>query len=98
MSKSVSTAPAKQQTMKVNPSQSYIGFTIKGDVAKTVNFRQGKGNIVTCNEIRCTNANATGRRLNVTFHDAAGVELLSRRVYKEYFEKMAQVFEVELPE
>lgn len=84
--------------VKANPSASYIGFSISGTAPKTVNFRQGKKNIIQCNQVKCVGANATGRRLAVTFHDAEGKEILSRRVYKEYFEKMAQVFEVELPE
>lgn len=83
---------------KVNPSQSYIGFSITGTSEKTVNFRQGKKNVVTCKTVTCTGANATGRRLNVTFYDDNNKVIFERRVYKEYFEKMARVFEVELPE
>jgi hypothetical protein len=101
--KTVATAPAapkavKAKAVKVNPSQSYIGFGITGPDEKTVNYRQGKKNVVTCKSIVCTGANATGRRLTVTFHDAQGAVVLERRVYKEYFEKMAQIFGVELPE
>jgi hypothetical protein len=100
--KSIATTPSTPATVakapKVNPSMSYIGFSIIGKGEKTVNFRQGKKNIVTCASVKCVAANATGRRLTVTFHDAQGNQILERRVYKEYFEKMAQVFEVELPE
>jgi hypothetical protein len=88
----------KPKVMKVNPSQSYIGFNIVGKDEKILNFRQGKKNVITCNAVKCIGANATGRRLTVTFHDAQGNQLLERKVYKEYFEKMAQTFEVELPE
>jgi hypothetical protein len=90
--------PKKSKTIKVNSSASYIGFGIIGKDEKTVNFRQGKNNTVTCNGAKCINANATGRRLTVTFQDAKGNTILERKVFKEYFEKMAQVFEVELPE
>ena len=90
-------APATKPA-KANPSQSYIGFKIAGKDAKTVNFRLGKKNTIECNEIRCIGANPTGRRLTVTFHNAKGAQLLERRIYKEFFEKMAKVFGVLLPE
>jgi len=88
----------KPKTVKLNPSHSYIGFSIIGKDEKILNFRQGKKNVVACNAVKCIGANATGRRLTVTFHDAQGNQILERKVYKEYFEKMAQTFEVELPE
>ena len=94
----VAPAPAPAKAVKVNPSQSYIGFSITTPDPKIVNFRQGKANTVTCSTVKCIGANATGRRLTVTFHDAQGNQILERRVYKEYFEKMAQQFSVELPE
>jgi hypothetical protein len=62
--------------------------------AKSVNFRQGKGNVVECNTIEVTGANATGRRLNVIFKDATGKEIMNRRIFKEHFEKMADIFGV----
>ena len=94
----VAPTPAPAKAVKVNPSQSYIGFSITTPDPKIVNFRQGKANTVTCSTVKCIGANATGRRLTVTFHDAQGNQILERRVYKEYFEKMAQQFSVELPE
>jgi len=69
-----------------------------GKDEQTVNYRQGKNNVVTCTSVKCTAANATGRRLDVAFLDGKGTVVLERRVYKEYFEKMAQKFGVELPE
>lgn len=96
--KSATPAPKLKAVMKTNPSQSYIGFSITSPVEKTVNFRQGKTNHITCSTVKCIGANATGRRLVCTFHDAQGNQILERRVYKEYFEKMAQAFGVELPE
>jgi hypothetical protein len=96
--KAVATAPKAPKAVKANPSQSYIGFTIMGKDEQTVNYRQGKNNVVTCTSVKCTAANATGRRLDVAFLDGKGTVVLERRVYKEYFEKMAQKFGVELPE
>lgn len=82
--------------MKVNPAQSLIGKSITSMDAKTVNYRQGKGNVITCNAIECTAANAAGRRLTLVFKDAQGKELMTRRVYKEHFERMADKFGVDL--
>jgi hypothetical protein len=82
--------------MKVNPAQSLIGKSITSADAKTVNYRQGKGNVITCNTIECTAANAAGRRLTLVFKDAQGKELMTRRVYKEHFERMADKFGVDL--
>lgn len=79
---------------KPNPSAALIGMKLTSADAKTVNFRQGKGNVVECNTIEVTGANATGRRLNVIFKDATGKEIMNRRVYKEHFEKMADIFGV----
>jgi len=79
---------------KPNPSASLIGMKLSSVDAKSVNFRQGKGNVVECNTIEVTGANATGRRLNVIFKDATGKEIMNRRIFKEHFEKMADVFGV----
>lgn len=91
-------APKLPKPAKVNPSASYIGFVIASDLPITVNYRQGKKNIVECNSIICTGANATGRRLDVSFKDVKGKVIMERRVYKEFFEKMAKVASVLLPE
>jgi hypothetical protein len=82
--------------MKVNPAHNLIGKSITSMDAKTVNYRQGKGNVITCNTIECTAANAAGRRLTLVFKDAQGKELMTRRVYKEHFERMADKFGVDL--
>ena len=79
---------------KPNPSASLIGMKLTSVDAKSVNFRQGKGNVVECNAIEVTGANATGRRLNVIFIDATGKEIMNRRIFKEHFEKMADIFGV----
>ena len=80
--------------VKTNPSAALIGMKLNSADAKTVNFRQGKSNVVTCNTVEVLGANATGRRLEVSFKDASGKELMKRRVYKEHFEKMADIFGV----
>ena len=82
---------------KPNPSASYIGFSFSSKTPHTLNYRQGKKNIVEAIEVKCTGANATGRRLNVTYTSPDG-KSFERRVYKEYFEKAAQVFGAMLPE
>jgi hypothetical protein len=79
---------------KPNPSATLIGMKLSSVDAKSVNFRQGKGNVVECNTIEVTGANATGRRLNVIFKDATGKEIMNRRIFKEHFEKMADIFGV----
>ena len=83
--------PKPARPAKVNPSASYIGFSIVSTTPVTVNYRQGKKNVVECSAIKCTAANATGRRLDVSFMNEKGTVILERRVYKEFFEKMAKV-------
>jgi hypothetical protein len=80
--------------VKVNPAAAIIGMKLTSPDPKTVNFRQGKGNVVACNTIEVTGANATGRRLEIVFKDDTGKEIMKRRVYKEHFEKMADLFGV----
>jgi len=82
--------------VKVNPSAVLIGMKLNAPTADPikVNYRDGKTNVVVCNQIEVTEANATGRRLTCIFRDAAGKELMNRRVYKEHFEKMADKFGV----
>ena len=82
------------KTAKANPSAALIGMKLNSTDPKTVNFRQGKGNVVECNSIEVITANATGRRLTLSFKDAQGKEIMTRRVYKEHFEKMADIFGV----
>jgi hypothetical protein len=84
------------KTIKMNPSQEFIGMKLLSDKPVEVNFRKGKKNIIICNEIECTNANATGRRLTLTFRDAKGSELGTRRVYFEHFEKMGDRFGIDI--
>jgi hypothetical protein len=82
--------------MKVNPAQYLIGKSITSPIAKTVNYRKGKINVVTCSHIECTAANAAGRRLTLVFKDHQGNEIMTRKVYKEHFERMATKFDVDL--
>ena len=92
--KKVATKTVAAKTVKPNPSATLIGMKLTSADPKTVNFRQGKGNVVECNAVEVTGANATGRRLNVVFKDATGKEIMNRRIFKEHFEKMADVFGV----
>jgi hypothetical protein len=92
--KKVATKTVATKTAKPNPSAALIGMKLTSADAKSVNFRQGKTNIVSCNTIEVLGANATGRRLEVIFKDATGKEIMKRRVYKEHFEKMADIFGV----
>ena len=82
--------------MKVNPSQGLVGKVLTSQNAIQVNYRQGKQNVVTCNSIECTGVNGAGRRLTLVFKDAQGAEIMTRRVYKEHFERMADKFGVDL--
>jgi len=78
--------------VKVNPSANLIGMKLETTNEVTVNYRQGKNNVVTCNSIEVVEANPTGRRLTCIFRDAKGMEIMKRRVYKEHFEKMTDKF------
>ena len=90
----VATKTVATKVSKPNPSAALIGMKLTSADVKTVNFRQGKGNVVECSAIEVLGANATGRRLEVSFKDATGKEVMKRRVYKEHFEKMADIFGV----
>ena len=92
--KKVATKTVATKVVKPNPSATLIGMKLTSADAKSVNFRQGKGNVVACNTVEVTGANATGRRLEVVFKDDTGKEIMKRRVYKEHFEKMADIFGV----
>jgi hypothetical protein len=92
----LATTPATPKTLKANPSASLIGMKLTADAVKTVNFRKGKGNVISCNEIEVTAANDAGRRLTLVFKNN-GQDVLTRRVYKEHFEKMAEVFGIQIP-
>ena len=85
----VATKTVATKVSKPNPSASLIGMKLT-----SVNFRQGKGNVVACHQIEVITANPTGRRLTVSFKDVTGKEIMNRRIYKEHFEKMADVFGV----
>lgn len=84
---SMNPTPSKPKTTPV--SVAGMKLTSKSDV--TVNFRAGKANVVTCQEIECLDVNATGRRLTLSFRKD-GKEILNRRVYLEWFESMVKQF------
>jgi len=86
----VKAAKAKK-AKPANPSAAIIGTIIKAKDLIKVNFRQGAHNVVDCNEIECTAANPTGRRLTLVFKIDGNV-VMERKVYKEHFEKMADQF------
>ena len=94
--KVVAQAPKAPKALKPNPSANLIGMKIASKDAIKVNFRQGKSNVIECNQVEITAANATGRRLTAIFRDADGKEILTRRIYKEYFERMCDKFGVDL--
>ena len=85
---------AKQvNVQKSNPSQELLNKSIISHCGpKEVNFRKGKKNVVTCSKVIIKEANLTGRRLTVDFLDEKGKVLMTRRVYKEHLEKIADVF------
>jgi hypothetical protein len=58
--------------MKVNPAQEFIGVKLTSQDSIRVNYRQGKANVITCNQIECLAANDAGRRLTLVFKDAQG--------------------------
>lgn len=92
---SVTNQPTPKK-IKLNPSANLIGKKLHSADSISVNFRKGKTNVVLCNEIECTAANPAGRRLTLVFRDAAGKEIMTRRCFKEHFEKMAEKFNVTL--
>lgn len=94
---STQTAAKTVKTAKANPSAALIGIKLTSDASLAVNYRKGKLNTVLCNEIEVKAANNTGRRLTLVFRDAAGTVISERRVYKEWFEKMADKFGVDIP-
>lgn len=85
---------AKQvKVQKTNPSADLINKTITSQNGpKEVNFRKGKKNVVTCSKVTVKEANLTGRRLTVDFLDEKGKVLMTRRIYKEHLEKIADIF------
>jgi hypothetical protein len=95
MQSSNSTQTASKK-MKANPSANLVGVMLKSKDAIKVNYRRGKQNCITCNQIECIKVNDAGRRLTLVFKDFQGIELMTRRVYKEHFEKMADKFQVDI--
>lgn len=92
----VATKTVATKVSKTNPSASLIGMKLTSEKSKLVNYRQGKGNVVACHQIEVITANSTGRRLTVSFKNDSGKEIMNRRIYKEHFEKMADVFGVSI--
>ena len=90
------TKTGKPKKIKANPSETYIGLEISSEKPCVVNYRKGKSNVVECDRVVCTAANPAGRRLSLKFYMGDNL-VFERKVYKEYFEKIADMFDVELP-
>jgi hypothetical protein len=89
----IKTQPQPTKTVKTNPSAHLIGKKLtSSDAAVKVNYRKGKTNVVACHEIEVTECNVTGRRLTCVFKDAAGAVVMTRKVYKEWFDAMEDQF------
>ena len=88
------TMPTTAKVAKTNPSQSYIGMEVTSKAGvKNINFRQGKGNVLSAAKIKITGANNTGRRLQVEFYDENGNVVQTRRVYKEWVDRIIDQLE-----
>ena len=89
----IKTQPQPAKTVKSNPSAHLIGKKLTSSNASVkVNYRKGKTNVVACHEIEVTECNVTGRRLTCVFKDAAGAVVMTRKVYKEWFDAMEDQF------
>lgn len=88
MTQNINLGTKKMKAVKPNPSADLIGQTINAVAGPIIlNYRKGKQWQIQADSIECTNANFTGRRLNVTFK-LNGAVVLERRVYREWFESM----------
>jgi hypothetical protein len=79
---------------KTNPGDSYVGTDVtskNGDLV--INYRQGKQWTVKAARIKVTQTNFTGRRLTVEFYDQAGNQVMNRRVYREWVDRIIDQLE-----
>ena len=84
------------KTIKANPSADVIGMILKSPTEIQLSYRKGVNNILMAAEVEVLNANATGRRLELTFRGSNGKTVGTRRVYREHFVKMADKFGVDI--
>ena len=87
---SMPTTAKVAKVAKVNPGDVYVGqeMTSKSGRDLKINYRQGKQWTVMASKIKITNTNFTGRRLTVEFYDAAGNQVMNRRVYREWVDRI----------
>lgn len=84
------------KTIKANPSADVIGMVLKSPNEIQLGYRKGINNILMAAEVEVLSANATGRRLDLTFKGSDGKTIGTRRVYREHFIKMADKFGIDL--
>jgi hypothetical protein len=91
---SMPTTAKVAKVTSTNPGDAYIGKEVaskNGDIK--LNYRQGKQWTVTANKIKVVATNFTGRRLTVEFYDVAGNQVMNRRVYREWVDRLIDQLE-----
>ena len=91
---SMPTTAKVAKVAKPNPGDAYVGKEVSsksGDLK--INYRQGKQWTVTASRIKVTQTNFTGRRLTVEFYDQAGNQVMNRRVYREWVDRIIDQLE-----
>lgn len=91
---SMPTTAKVAKVAKTNPGDSYVGKEVEsksGDLK--INYRQGKQWTVVASKIKVTKTNFTGRRLTVEFYDQAGNQVMNRRVYREWVDRIIDQLE-----
>jgi hypothetical protein len=91
---SMPTTAKVAKVAKTNPGDAYVGKEVSsksGDLK--INYRQGKQWTVTASRIKVTQTNFTGRRLTVEFYDANGNQVMNRRVYREWVDRIIDQLE-----
>lgn len=92
---SMPTTAKVAKVAKTNPGDAYVG---KEAISKSgsdlkINYRQGKQWTVMASKIKVTKTNFTGRRLTVEFYDQAGNQVMNRRVYREWVDRIIDQLE-----
>ena len=91
---SMPTTAKVAKVAKTNPGDSYVGKEVEsksGDLK--INYRQGKQWTVLASKIKVTKTNFTGRRLTVEVYDQAGNQVMNRRVYREWVDRIIDQLE-----
>lgn len=91
---SMPTTAKVAKVAKTNPGDAYVGKEVSsksGDLK--INYRQGKQWTVTASRIKVTQTNFTGRRLTVEFYDSNGNQVMNRRVYREWVDRIIDQLE-----